>query len=157
MGSNLGAIYWMDIWTFFTLICCKNWIAWLKRLKISKKEAGVGPFFWKKTFNDLLLTLHPRSRCCARIGPEWFRVPEDIWRDPLGRRWFLPHRSWREPTCPGCPSLPSRSRRYLGRLRCCWGTLLCRTEWPHLVSSWPEMRVKNLNSKITWSKFYLNF
>ena len=30
---------------FLTLICCKNC---LKRLKISEKEAGVGPFFKKK-------------------------------------------------------------------------------------------------------------
>ena len=41
MGSNPGAIYWMDI---FTLICCKNCIACLKRQKINEKEAGVGPF-----------------------------------------------------------------------------------------------------------------
>ena len=35
---------------FFTLIYCKNCIVCLKRLKISKKEAGVGPFkiFLKK-------------------------------------------------------------------------------------------------------------
>ena len=30
---------------FFTLNCCKNWIVFLKRLKINEKEAGVGPFF----------------------------------------------------------------------------------------------------------------
>ena len=29
---------------FFTFICCKSWIVWLKRPKINKKEAGVGPF-----------------------------------------------------------------------------------------------------------------
>ena len=29
---------------FFTLIFCKNCIVCLKRLKINKKEAGVGPF-----------------------------------------------------------------------------------------------------------------
>ena len=45
-------------WTFFTLICCKNWIAWLKRLKISKKEAGVGPFFWKKPLMIFLPFIH---------------------------------------------------------------------------------------------------
>ena len=33
---------------FFTLICCKNCIVCLKRPKINKKEAGVGPIF-KKT------------------------------------------------------------------------------------------------------------
>ena len=24
VGLNPGAIYWMEIWTLFTLICCKN-------------------------------------------------------------------------------------------------------------------------------------
>ena len=33
---------------FFTLICCKNCIVCLKRPKINKKEAGVGPIFLKK-------------------------------------------------------------------------------------------------------------
>ena len=33
---------------FFTLICCKNCIVCLKRPKINKKEAGVGPIFKKK-------------------------------------------------------------------------------------------------------------
>ena len=47
MGSNPGAVYWMDL-TFFTFICCKNCNVCLKRTKINKKEAGVGPFF-KKT------------------------------------------------------------------------------------------------------------
>ena len=44
VGSNPGAIYWMDIWKFFTLICCKNCIVCLKRPKINYKEALVGPF-----------------------------------------------------------------------------------------------------------------
>ena len=30
---------------FFTCICCKNCNVCLKRPKINKKEAGVGPFF----------------------------------------------------------------------------------------------------------------
>ena len=30
---------------FFALICCKNCIVRLKRLKINEKEAEVGPFF----------------------------------------------------------------------------------------------------------------
>ena len=34
---------------FFTLICCKNCIVCLIRLKINEKEARVGPFF-KKVF-----------------------------------------------------------------------------------------------------------
>ena len=42
---NPGAVYWMDIWTFFTLICCKHCIVCLKRPKVNKKEAVVGPFF----------------------------------------------------------------------------------------------------------------
>ena len=29
---------------FIALICCKNYIVCLKRLKINEKEAGVGPF-----------------------------------------------------------------------------------------------------------------
>ena len=33
---------------FFTFICCKNCNVCLKRPKINKKEAGVGPFFLKK-------------------------------------------------------------------------------------------------------------
>ena len=33
---------------FFTLICCKSCIVYLKRLKINVKESGVGPFFLKK-------------------------------------------------------------------------------------------------------------
>ena len=34
---------------FFTLICCKNCIACLKRLKINEKEAGILSIFLKKT------------------------------------------------------------------------------------------------------------
>jgi len=45
-GSNPGTVYWMDIFTF---ICCKNCNdVCLKRPKINEKEAGVGPFFFKK-------------------------------------------------------------------------------------------------------------
>ena len=33
---------------FFTLICCKNCIVCLKRPKINKKEAGVGPILKKR-------------------------------------------------------------------------------------------------------------
>ena len=43
MGSNPGAVYWMDM-TFFKFICCKNCIVCLKRPKINANEAGVGPF-----------------------------------------------------------------------------------------------------------------
>ena len=40
-------------WYFFTLICCKNCIVCLKRPKINEKEAGIGPFFLKKTYVTL--------------------------------------------------------------------------------------------------------
>ena len=43
MGSNPDTINWMDM-TFFTLICYKSCIVCLKRPKINKKEARVGPF-----------------------------------------------------------------------------------------------------------------
>ena len=43
VGSDPGAVYWMDIWTFFTFICCKNRNVCLKRAKINEKEAGFGP------------------------------------------------------------------------------------------------------------------
>ena len=35
---------------FFTYNCCKNCNVCLKRPKINEKEAGVGPFIYKKTF-----------------------------------------------------------------------------------------------------------
>ena len=38
MGSNPGAVYWIDM-TFFSLICCKNFIVCLKNEKINEKEA----------------------------------------------------------------------------------------------------------------------
>ena len=38
----------LDGHDIFTLICCKNCIVCLKRPKINKKGAGVGPFFEKK-------------------------------------------------------------------------------------------------------------
>ena len=31
-------------WTFFTLICCKNCIAGLKKTENKREEAGVDPF-----------------------------------------------------------------------------------------------------------------
>ena len=43
VGSNTGAIYWMDM-IFFKLICCKNCIVCLKRPKISKKRLGLADF-----------------------------------------------------------------------------------------------------------------
>ena len=39
------ALYTGWTWRLFTLICCKNCVVCLKRLKINEKEAGVGPFF----------------------------------------------------------------------------------------------------------------
>ena len=41
-------------WHFFTLICYKNCIdVCLKRPKINEKEAGVGPFFKKRTSKEI--------------------------------------------------------------------------------------------------------
>ena len=42
---------------FSTLICCKNCFVCLKRPKINKKEAGVGPFFNKKNSSSLCYEL----------------------------------------------------------------------------------------------------
>ena len=52
---------------FFTCICCKNCIVCLKRPKIKRKEAGVGPFLLKKS---LLLPIwaFARGRIRTRIG-----------------------------------------------------------------------------------------
>ena len=43
-------------WTFFISICCKNGSVCLKRQKINKKEAGVGPL-------KIALTMRSTSRC----------------------------------------------------------------------------------------------
>ena len=42
------------IWTFFTLICCRNDIVCLKKTENKQKETGFGPF--KKT----LMTIYPK-------------------------------------------------------------------------------------------------
>ena len=47
MGSNPGAVYWMDL-TFFTFICGKNCIVCLKRLKIKRKRGRGWPIFKKE-------------------------------------------------------------------------------------------------------------
>ena len=39
-------------WTFFTLICYKNWIVCLKRPKINENEAGDGPLEKKNIGSD---------------------------------------------------------------------------------------------------------
>ena len=59
VGSNPGALYWIDM-TFFTLICYKNGIVCLKRPKINEKEVRVGQFE-KKHFgkNVHMLTSTP--------------------------------------------------------------------------------------------------
>ena len=46
MGSNPGTVYWMDIFSHIFVVKICN--VCLKRPKINKKEAGVGPFFFKK-------------------------------------------------------------------------------------------------------------
>ena len=44
---------------FFTYICCKNCNVCLKRLKINKKEAVVGPFFKNNIKSNVaMLVLH---------------------------------------------------------------------------------------------------
>ena len=57
--------------TFFTLICCKNYMdVCLKRPKINEKEAGVGPFILKKEkniFGTNALKLFCRKICCRKL------------------------------------------------------------------------------------------
>ena len=50
MISNPGSVYWMDIFShiFVAKICNVS----LKRPKINEKEAGVGPFLKKKSFES---------------------------------------------------------------------------------------------------------
>ena len=48
MGSNPGTIYWMDIFSHIFVVKICN--VCLKRPKINKKEAEVGPFLKKKLF-----------------------------------------------------------------------------------------------------------
>ena len=43
VGSNLGTVYWMDIFSHIFVV--KNCNVCLKRLKINEKEVGIGPFF----------------------------------------------------------------------------------------------------------------
>ena len=62
VGSNPGAVYWMDI---FTLICCHNCNVCLERPKINKKRPGMAHL--KKTFSFLWHTFH--SRRCQNILP----------------------------------------------------------------------------------------
>ena len=50
VSSNHGTGYWMDI---FTLICCKNWIVYLKKTE-NKRERGRGRHIVKKDW-DLLI------------------------------------------------------------------------------------------------------
>ena len=57
VGLNPGAIYWMDIFHNDFLL---NFIVCLKRPKINKKDAWVGPFFKKK---------HPTSWCPLLTPP----------------------------------------------------------------------------------------
>ena len=41
MGSNPGAVNWMDM-TFFTLNCCINCFDLFEKTENNQKEAGVG-------------------------------------------------------------------------------------------------------------------
>ena len=66
VGSNPGAIYRMDM-TFFTLICIKNCIVCLKRLKINEKEAVVGPY--KNRNNKEVKTASLQVPCSLQLQP----------------------------------------------------------------------------------------
>ena len=57
MGSNPGAVFWMDI---FHIVGCKNCIVCFKRPKINEKEARVEPFFI--TFSRLVVKLAERTK-----------------------------------------------------------------------------------------------
>ena len=46
IGSNPGNVYWMEIFSHIFVVKICN--VCLKRPKINKKEAGVGPFLEKK-------------------------------------------------------------------------------------------------------------
>ena len=59
-------------WTFFTYICCKYWNnVFLKRLKMNEKEAGVGPFFLKKSTTTACLKDWQEA---TRKGRKWKRL-----------------------------------------------------------------------------------
>ena len=76
VGLNPCTVYWMDM-TLFTLICVNNSIVCLKRSKINKKDAGVGPF--KKILNVshkgplqhglIQLILDLSSEPCLHLNP----------------------------------------------------------------------------------------
>ena len=48
VGSNLGTVYWMDIFSHIFVV--KNCNVCLKRPKINEKEAGIGPLLKKMFF-----------------------------------------------------------------------------------------------------------
>ena len=50
MGSNPGAVYWMDIFSHLFVVKIVMFVR--KRPKINEKEAGVGPI--KKNYSDLV-------------------------------------------------------------------------------------------------------
>ena len=52
--------------TFFTFICCKNCLVCLKRPKINKKEAWVGPIFLKKSCSAKVLQHRSQTKCFSR-------------------------------------------------------------------------------------------
>ena len=58
VGSNPGTLYWMDILSHISVVKIVLFV-W-KRPKMSKKEAGVGPF--KKTMHQIFLQ---KFVCCA--------------------------------------------------------------------------------------------
>ena len=84
------ALYTGWTWQFFTLICCNNCIVCLKRPKINKKEAGVGPIL--KTTISMLTT--PQSPC-QRWG--------DKNKREVSTRWSI---SWDQSSSSTPSSLP---------------------------------------------------
>ena len=78
-------------WAFFTLICCKNCSACLKRPKINEKEARVGPFFKKYFLNESTVQgpdhFQSRDRCLSFRDQKRSILPREM-APPVWRRFF---------------------------------------------------------------------
>ena len=75
-------------WTFghfFTLICCKNCIICLKGPKIKEKEAGVGPFFFKKVLPEFVLAF--LALVFASVQRNWRFSRVSLKIELLNRKW----------------------------------------------------------------------
>ena len=71
VGLNPGAVYWMNIWTFFTLICCKIVLFVWKRPKINKKRLWLAHFLKR-----VAISMADKPECYPRQ------------RKALSRRWW---------------------------------------------------------------------